>query len=115
MTRFRERSLINARYKASATFRACARSTFYIPVISILPLQKMRYRIGTEEVGETFQRRDFPSPPPSYNMNRYIIAPPEYCDALQDVLLDSGHGSGETAGEKLCDTAFKKLQHCVLV
>jgi hypothetical protein len=57
----------------------------------------MRYSIGTEEVGETFQRRDFPSPPPSYNMNRYIIAPPEYCDALQDVLLDSGHGSGETA------------------
>ena len=64
----------------------------------LAPVQNIRYRIGTGEEGnETFQR--CPSPPPSYNTDhRYDIAPPEYCDALQDVLLDSGNGNGETAG-----------------
>ena len=64
-----------------------------------LPSQKMRYRVGTSE--ETIERQDYPSPPPSYDMSRrHIIAPPEYHDALQDVLLESGNSSntGQTGG-----------------
>jgi hypothetical protein len=52
----------------------------------------MRYRVGTSE--ETIERQDYPSPPPSYDMShRHIIAPPEYHDALQDILLESGDSS----------------------
>ncbi|CAI8053018.1 hypothetical protein GBAR_LOCUS28998 [Geodia barretti] len=55
-------------------------------------MPKMRYRVGTSE--ETIERQDYPSPPPSYDMSRrHIIAPPEYHDALQDVLLESGNSS----------------------
>ena len=62
----------------------------------------MRYRVGSEEVG-SFHRDDYPSPPPSYDVShRYgTLAPPDYHDAFQDVLLDSGENNNntETTGE----------------
>ena len=72
-------------------------------VILVSSMQKMRYRVGTsEEVGggESFDRHDYPSPPPSYDMSHtHIISPPEYQDALQDVLLDSGDRNPAHASE----------------
>ena len=65
-------------------------------VIVLMNTQKMRYHVGAseEEERERFDRQDYPSPPPSYDMShRHIIAPPEYQDALQDVLLDSANSS----------------------
>ena len=66
----------------------------------LCPIQKMRYRVETGEEGaEMSNRRDYPSPPPSYNVSRrHSLAPPEYCDALQDVLLDP-RDSREPTGE----------------
>jgi hypothetical protein len=57
-------------------------------------MPKMRYHISEEVGRETFDRHDYPTPPPSYDVShRCIIAPPEYQDALQDLLLDSGDSS----------------------
>lgn len=64
----------------------------------------MRYRV--EEV-EEFHRSDCPSPPPSYDMSSSNnLAPPDYHDALQDVLLDSGDNR-ETTGK----TEFEQKLH----
>lgn len=59
----------------------------------------MSYRIQEEDSEPGFSRVDCPSPPPSYNLsNSYALDPPAYCDALQDVVLDSGDNTTVTGG-----------------
>lgn len=59
----------------------------------------MRYYVEGDE--ETFHRRDCPTPPPSYDMSSSNhLAPPDYHDALQDVLLDSGDNREMTGKNK---------------
>lgn len=74
----------------------------------------MRYRIETSDElrGEAIERHDYPSPPPSYDMSHgHNIAPPEYQDAFQDVLLEAGDSSssGQAASESFNPSSSSSL------
>ena len=58
----------------------------------LFAIQKMHYRVQVrEESDDSAWQDDYPPPPPAYDVShQHGLAPPDYCDALQDVLLDSG-------------------------